>query len=248
MMSTVTDAARRPGSLLVVGAHAADFVWRAAGTIALHTAAGWRATVVALSYGERGESGDLWKEPGQTVEEVKRIRHRECARAASEIGAELLPFDLGDYPLEVPASAVARLVDVMREVRPDVVVTHTAVDPFNPDHPVAFDAADRARKLAMGAAGVASAFETIPAPRLYVFEPHHPEQCAFKPNMFVDWTPVAERKEAAMAAMAAQSYLRDHYRQRGEQRAYQARYFGAGREVRYVEAFQLLTPRLADEL
>ncbi len=51
-----------------------------------------------------------------------------------------------------------------------------------------------------------------------------------------------------MAAMAAQSYLRDHYRQRAEQRAYQARYFGAGPEVRYAEAFQLLTPRLVGEL
>jgi len=44
--------------------------------------------------------------------------------------------------------------------------------------------------------------------------------------------------------MAAQSYLRDHYRQRGEQRAVQARYFGAGSEVRFAEAFQRTTPRL----
>jgi 4-oxalomesaconate hydratase len=240
-MVAMTDSR---GSLLVVGAHAADFVWRAAGTVAMHTAAGWRATVVALSYGERGESGDLWKEPAQTVENVKRIRKEECARAASEIGAELLPFDLGDYPLEVPAGAVARLVDVMRDVRPDVMITHTPMDPFNPDHPVAFATADRARKIAMGAAGVASAFATIPPPRVYVFEPHHPEQCGFRPDTFVDYTPRADRKEAAMAAMAAQSYLRDHYRQRGEQRAVQARYFGAGPETRYVEAFQQITPRL----
>jgi 4-oxalomesaconate hydratase len=236
------------GSLLVVGAHAADFVWRAAGAIATHTAAGWRATVVALSYGERGESGDLWKEPSQTVENVKRIRHGECARAAAEIGAEFVPFDLGDYPLEVPAAAVERLVEVMRDVRPDVLLTHTQIDPFNPDHPVAFATADRARKIAMGAAGVASAFVTIPPPRVYVFEPHHPEQCGFRPDTFLDYTPVIERKEAAMAAMAAQSYLRDHYRQRGEQRAVQARYFGAGPGTRFVEAFQQLTPRLVSEL
>jgi 4-oxalomesaconate hydratase len=244
----VADRRAPAGSLLVVGAHAADFVWRAAGTIALHTAAGWRATVVALSFGERGESGDLWREPSQTVENVKRVRHEECARAAGEIGADLLPFDLGDYPLEVPGAAIERLVEVMREVRPDVVITHTPADPFNPDHPVASAAADRARKLAMGAAGVASAFATIPPPRLYLFEPHHPEQCGFRPDTFVDYTPVADRKEAAMAAMAAQSYLRDHYRQRGEQRAVQARYFGAGPATRYVEAFQLTTPRLASLL
>jgi len=248
MMFAMTDLSRPHGALLVVGAHAADFVWRAAGAIAVHTAAGWRATVVALSYGERGESGDLWKEPSQTVENVKRIRHQECARAASELGAEFLPFDLGDYPLEVPAAAVQRLVEVMRDVRPEVLVTHTPVDPFNPDHPVASATADRARKIAMGAAGVASAFATIPPPRMYVFEPHHPEQCGFKPDTFIDYTSVVERKEAAMAAMAAQSYLRDHYRQRGEQRAVQARYFGAGPDTRYVEAFQSMTPRLAGQL
>ncbi|HZU18921.1 MAG TPA: PIG-L deacetylase family protein [Candidatus Dormibacteraeota bacterium] len=244
----MAETGTRPGSLLVVGAHAADFVWRAAGAVALHTAAGGRATVVALSYGERGESGDLWKQPGQTVENVKRIRHQECARAAAAIGAEFVAFDLGDYPLEVPPEAVARLVELMRELRPEVVITHTPVDPFNPDHPMAFAAADRARKIAMGAAGVASAFATIPPPRLYLFEPHHPEQCGFRPNTFVDYTPVAERKEEAMAAMAAQSYLREHYRERGRQRAVQARYFGAGPETGYVEAFELATPRLVDRL
>ncbi len=239
---------KQPGTLLVVGAHAGDFVWRAAGTIALHTDNGWRATVVALSYGERGESGDLWSLPGQTLENVKRIRARECAAAAEAVGAELVPFDLGDYPLEMSLSGLDRLVELMGEISPDILVTHTPVDPFNPDHPVASAAADRARKLAMGAAGVASAFRTIAPPRMYLFEPHHPEQCGFRPDTFVDITSVADRKEAAMAAMAAQSYLRDHYRQRAEQRAVQARYFGAGHETRYVEAFQMVTPQLLTEL
>lgn len=244
----VSEPGTSRGSLLVVGAHAADFVWRAAGAIAMHTAAGGSATVVALSYGERGESGDLWRESGQTVEHVKRVRHDEASRAAAAIGADFVPFDLGDYPLEVGRDGVGRLVDVMRETRPAIVITHAPLDPFNPDHPVAFSAVEKARKLAMGAGGAAAAFPTIPAPRLYAFEPHQPDQCDFVPNTFVDFTPVAERKEEAMAAMAAQSYLRDHYRQRGEQRALQARYFGAGPGTRYVEAFQLLSPRLVDAL
>jgi 4-oxalomesaconate hydratase len=248
MMTRVAEAGKEPRSILVVGAHAADFVWRAAGTIALHTSRGWRATVVALSYGERGESGDLWSRPGQAVESVKRVRAEECAAAAAAIGAELVAFDLGDYPLAVPPDALSHLADLLRDRVPDVLITHTPVDPFNPDHPVAFEAADRARKLAMGAAGVSAAFKTIPPPRMYLFEPHQPEQCGFRPDTFVDFTSVSDRKEAAMAAMAAQSYLRDHYRQRAEQRAYQARYFGAGRETRYVEAFQRVTPHLVTAL
>jgi hypothetical protein len=42
--------------------------------------------------------------------------------------------------------------------------------------------------------------------------------------------------------------LRDHYRQRAEQRAYQARYFGAAAATKYVEAFQRVTPVVVDGL
>ena len=87
--------------LLVVGAHAADFVWRAGGAIAMTTRGGGTASVLALSYGERGESGELWKEPGQTVESVKQIRHAEAQRAAARRSARLhLP-----RPRRLPARA-----------------------------------------------------------------------------------------------------------------------------------------------
>ena len=94
--------------LLVIGAHSADFVWRAGGAVAVTTAAGGEARVIALSYGERGESGELWKEPGQTIERVKEIRHEEAARAAAVLGADFRCLDLGDYPLEIDAAALRR--------------------------------------------------------------------------------------------------------------------------------------------
>ena len=46
-------------SALVISAHAADFVWRCGGAIALHQARGYRVTIACLSYGERGESAKL---------------------------------------------------------------------------------------------------------------------------------------------------------------------------------------------
>jgi len=203
--------------LLAIGAHAADFVWRAGGALALAAEGDGVASVLALSYGERGESGELWKQPDQTVENVKRIRHGEAERAAEALGAEFRCLDLGDYPLEVDRAAVARIVDVIRELAPDTIVTHTDRDPFNPDHPAAFAAVERARALASGA-GVASAFETVPPPQLLLFEPHQPELCNFTPTTFLDITPVIERKRAAMAEMKAQSYLQTYYAQRAEQR------------------------------
>lgn len=45
--------------LLVVGAHAADFVWRAGSTIAKVVEQGGEVLNLSLSYGERGESGML---------------------------------------------------------------------------------------------------------------------------------------------------------------------------------------------
>jgi 4-oxalomesaconate hydratase len=233
--------------ILVVGAHSADFVWRAGGAIAVTTAAGGTGRVIALSYGERGESGELWKQPGQTIERVKEIRHGEAVRAAAALGAEFECLDLGDYPLEIDGTALSRIADRIRELAPDVLVTHTDRDPFNPDHAVAFAAVERARALAAGA-GVPSAFETVTPPAFFQFEPHQPELCNFTPTTFVDITPVIERKLAAMAEMKAQEYLQTYYAQRAEQRGNHARRSSGNAEIRYAEAFQRVTPQVVREL
>ena len=231
-----------PRSMLIVSAHAADFVWRAGGGIGQHTSNGGKATVVSLSFGENGESGDLWREPGQTVEAVKSHRHSEALAASNALGAEFIPMDLGDYPLEVSGASMQKLASIYVEKIPDVLLVHAPEDPFNPDHPVASFAAQKARLLATGAGGVPASFETIPPPIMYAFEPHQPDLCSFKPDTFVDVTNVWPSKNEAMSAMAAQSYLKEHYTHRAEQRAFQSRYAGFGKDTRYVEAFQRLTP------
>lgn len=233
--------------LLVIGAHSADFVWRAGGTIALTTAQGGSATVIALSYGERGESGELWKEPGQTIENVKRIRHEQASAAAAILGADFQCFDLGDYPLTITASVMERLTDLFREMEPHIVLTHTPLDPFNPDHPVACQAVQRARLLASGA-GVASAFKNITPPDLYYFEPHQPELCEFNPNTFVDITAVMERKRQAMAEMQAQSYLQTYYAELAGRRGNHARRISGQGEVKFAEALQRTLPWVVKSL
>jgi 4-oxalomesaconate hydratase len=245
-MSTPASTSR-PRRLLVIGAHAADFVWRAAGAIAVTTAGGGSASVLSLSYGERGESGELWKEPGQTVERVKQIRHDEATRAAAILGADFSCLDLGDYPLLLDAAAIGRLTAAIVERGPDVIITHTDRDPFNPDHPVAYAAVERARQLASGA-GVASAFTTIRPPELLLFEPHQPELCGFVPTTFLDITPVFAQKEEAMAAMAAQGYLRQYYHERAEHRANHARRISGDQRIRYAEAFMRALPQVVGQL
>ena len=232
---------------MVIGAHSADFVWRAGGAVAVTTSAGGTAHVLALSYGERGESGELWKEPGQTIERVKQVRHGEAERAAAALGADFACLDLGDYPLEIDRDGLVAIADRIREIAPEVLITHTDRDPFNPDHATAFFAVERARALAAGA-GVPSSFATVEPPELLLFEPHQPELCNFTPTTFIDITPVYERKQAAMEEMKAQTYLHTYYAQRAEQRGNHARRSSGNSSIRYAEAFQRVTPQVVDAL
>jgi 4-oxalomesaconate hydratase len=231
----------------VIGAHSADFVWRAGGACAVTTTNGGEARVIALSYGERGESGELWKEEGQTVDHVKEVRHGEAERAAKALGATFECLDLGDYPLNIDPDGLNLISDTIREFAPEVLITHTDTDPFNPDHPIAHAAVNRARGLAAGA-GVSSAFKTIKPPVFYLFEPHQPELCNFTPNTFVDITNVLEAKLSAMGEMKAQKYLQTYYAQRADQRGNHARRSSGNQEIRQAEAFQRVTPNVVSGL
>lgn len=204
------------GTVLVVSAHAGDFVWRAGGAIAAATQRGERAVVVCLSYGERGESASQWLQ-GKTLDEIKAIRRSEAEAAASALGAEIEFLDLGDYPLLESAEAVAQLVDVYRRVQPTVVLTHTLTDPYNGDHPAAARMALQARILAQ-AIGVANSDgssptpdEIIGAPPVFFFEPHQPEQCGFVPNVLLDITEAFALKRQAMECLPAQKHMWSYY-------------------------------------
>ncbi|MDO4314238.1 MAG: PIG-L family deacetylase [Oscillospiraceae bacterium] len=57
--------------VLVVSAHAVDFVWRAGGTIAQYAKNDHAVKIIDITLGQRGESESLWKSRhGITVEEV----------------------------------------------------------------------------------------------------------------------------------------------------------------------------------
>lgn len=209
-MTAVTPA------LLVVSAHAGDFVWRAGGAIAAAAMRGERATVVCLSFGERGESASQWL-AGKSLEDIKEIRRAEAEAAASALGADIEFLDLGDYPLRESPEAVARLVDVYRRVQPTVVLTHPLHDPYNGDHPAAARMALEARVLAQ-AIGVANSDGSFPtketiigAPPVFFFEPHQPEQCGFVPDVLLDITEAFDKKRAAMECLPAQKHMWSYY-------------------------------------
>lgn len=196
-------------SLLVVSAHAGDFVWRAGGALALAAARGQRATIACLTFGERGESARAWRD-GKSLDEIKAIRRAEAERAASILGADVRFFDAGDYPLVESSEVTDGLVRLFREVVPTVVLTHTLTDPYNGDHPAAARMALQARVLAQ-AVGYQAPGDPLGAPPVFMFEPHQPEMCDFKPDVLLDITEVFEVKRRAMESLAAQQHLWDYY-------------------------------------
>ena len=103
---------------LVISAHAADFVWRCGGAIALHAELGYNVTVVCLSFGERGESAKLWKQGDMDLQTVKDARRAEAEAAGKALGVhDLISMDLGDYPLELTRENKNDLVDIIRKVQ-----------------------------------------------------------------------------------------------------------------------------------
>lgn len=214
----MTDPAN---ATLVISAHAADFVWRAGGAIALAAARGERVRILCLSYGERGESASAWR-AGKTLDQIKQQRRDEAGNAARTLGAEIEFLDAGDYPLRATDELTDQLVRQFREVNPSVVLTHTLADPYNDDHRTAGQLALKARILAQ-AAGYPAPGEPTGAPPVFLFEPHQPEMCGFTPHVLLDITPVFSAKREAMECMGAQQHLWEYYTDLAKRRGTQLR-------------------------
>jgi 4-oxalomesaconate hydratase len=94
--------------------------------------------------------------------------------------------------------------------------------------------------------------KVLGAPQLYLFEPHQTEQMGWKPDVFLDVTPVWDRKRAAIECMQGQEHLWEFYTRVAQNRAnhFQRNSGGqaSGRAAKYAEGFQSVFPRTVDEL
>jgi len=231
---------------LVVSAHPGDFVWRAGGAIALHAKRGHRVKIVCLSYGERGESQFAWKAAGVKMEDVKAQRKDEARRAADLLGAEIEFFDAGDYPLRSTPAMLDRLIDINHDLKPSFILTHSLQDPYNVDHPEAARLAQEARIIAQAAGHKPDPARAYSAPPVFLFEPHQPEQCDFKPNVIVNIDEVWEIKRKAFEILAAQKHLWEYYTRVALNRGMQGGR-NTGKAMTYGEAYQRLFPMVLEE-
>ncbi|MDO4483747.1 MAG: PIG-L deacetylase family protein [Clostridia bacterium] len=239
--------------VLVVSAHAADYVWRAGGVIAKYIKHGADVHVVVLSFGIRGESNDLWKKEGATAESVKAERLAETTAAAEILGIKNIEFwDLPDYPM-APAldeNVRERLIRKIREVRPDIILTHDKMgeDVLNPDHNAVsrfvFECSIQSNSNGVRIEGT----KTTKQMRLFGFEPHQTELSKFVPGELVDISEVYEQKVAAMKCFKAQNHLIEYYTERAFLRGNHLRRISGNQTYKYGECFSNFFPVAGEEL
>ncbi len=130
-------------------------------------------------------------------------------------------------------------------------MSHSQFDPYNTDHMYMTQVALEVRMIAQ-AWGHNPEEKVLGAPQLYLFEPHQTEQMGWKPDTFLDITPVWDKKRAAMEAMNGQIHLWDYYTRVAQQRANHFKRnsggMSGGRDCKYAEGFQSIFPRTVDEL
>jgi LmbE family N-acetylglucosaminyl deacetylase len=217
----------RPITILCVGGHPADTFDSAGGTLAHHVANGDAVTVVALTAGTRihdvvisdtlrfeeriPDANDL----AALMAERAAVKEDEVRRACAFLGiTDVRFFGYDDAVLSVSEELVLRMASLIREIRPDVVVTHhpNELGEYGNHHAMTaqlvLNAIAAAHGVGMGDPNpphrVAQVFFTVHA--LVMPSNVLAGSLAWYPDVVVDITDVVEAKVRALDAMRSQQY------------------------------------------
>jgi 4-oxalomesaconate hydratase len=234
--------------ILVVAAHTADWLWRSGGTIAKYAASGADIHIVCLTFGARGESGELWKTPGQTTENVKKLRYEETMTAASIVGVKKVEiWDFDDCVLEVNQEITKKLAGKIREVRPNFIITHDKGDNTNPDHGIASEIVFLASVMSIQSGIDINGLLPAPQMAIYGVEPSQTEGSGFMPQVYIDITETWEKKIEAMDCIVSQKNTPEIHRRISTHRGWQARRLSGNTDIKFAEAFSMRYPVVASE-
>ena len=193
--------------VLAVGAHPDDVEIGVGGVLGAHQAAGDAIVILTLSRGARGGDADL--------------RQHESLAAAELLGARLFLKDLTDTEIDGGGPTVRLIEEVVREVAPTVVYTHTRRDRHQ-DHRAVHEA------TVVAARGVAT-LGCYQSPSSTI---------EFRPNRFVAIDRYLDTKLALIDCFATQTETRtylDH-----EFVTTTAKYWSRFGEGSYVEPLEIL--------
>jgi len=232
--------------ILVISAHALDYLWRCGGTIAKYTRSGSPVKIIDLTCGARGESNALWKrESGINEEQIISIRQEDARKAARILGAEIQFMNWQDHMIQATQDRMLELAYEMVTYQPTIVLTHFTSDPMNPDHPITARITIDAYRCAQ-TSGVFPGIKPCSSPKLYMFEPAYPETVGYVPDVYINISDTMNIKMDAMLSVDAQRELAESYDKRNGYRGHLAAKLSGNREIRYAETFQRFKPYVGD--
>jgi N-acetylglucosamine malate deacetylase 1 len=118
--STLTQdsSSARPGKIMAIAAHPGDGMFTMGAALAKQIDRGAAGILLSLSLGERGAPKDI------PVQQYGAMQRTATENAARLIGAEAIFLDYPDAEIPFNEESSLRVCDVIREHRPEIIVTH----------------------------------------------------------------------------------------------------------------------------
>jgi len=107
-----------PGTVMAIAAHPGDGLFTMGATVAQQVAHGGSGVFLSLSVGEKGAPRDI------PVDEYKQLQRTATDKAAHLLGAQSILFEYPDAQIPFNEEISLRVCDVIREYKPEVIVTH----------------------------------------------------------------------------------------------------------------------------
>lgn len=173
-----------------------------------------------------------------TREEAVRVRREESTEAAHLIGASIYHLGYPDHQIPPGMAPCLQLLDVVRRVRPNLMLTHAPNDSY-PDHQRTNDLVERLLHLIPDDALATEAKPAPQVPLVYYMDTVFGR--GFRPTDFVDITDVFEMKRRMLACHRSQIALWDDdpVLDTMEMMEVCARFRGIQCNVRYAEGFRV---------
>jgi LmbE family N-acetylglucosaminyl deacetylase len=245
----------RPIQILLVAAHPADSFDQAGGTLAHHVARGDKVTVAIATTGVRSHHWELKDEKqrqGSDLDVETRMKEAvaeklEETRKACRICGFDDVRDLGfeDDDLLLDRAKVEAIAEVIREVKPDLLISHHPYETGGLKmHGTIGQATVFATTLAQGSGRGRQERHLTPSiyfmnPIAYIGANSLEYASTSRVDLYIDITDVIDKKVKALDCISSQYYGGAYSRKRGEM---EDGHYGNKAGVGYAEAFQRYTP------
>lgn len=179
--------------IVAVGAHAADVEFMCGATLLKHAINGWDVHIIHMTLGEKGH-------PKLSPCEYGAQKRTEAEEAAKVLRASVHFMLFKDGELSISDEPAFELAKLIRELRPNVVVTHWRMS-IHEDHIATHHIVRRAIFMASNPHFEIGGMKPSQYPRLYYAENWEDAE-GFVPFVYVDITNVFSDWERAFKAYA----------------------------------------------